>query len=152
MTLLEVLFGMAVLTMTSFSILSGIVQSYRLAQLNLYDETALVMAQSYLEDIKGLTYAQMISGNLPVHDGGMTAGSINVRSLDVRSTPGSTSDDLHLDITPTVTLTSVANGDVTRPVNAYEIRLDYTWRFEGAATSTARSRTLRVIRSQNNSY
>ncbi len=150
MTLVEIMIGVFVITATSLSILAGLLQGRRLAESSLLDETALIVAQSYLEDIKGVAYSSLDSAIIPVRQGGLaTGGATSIRRVDFKKT-AFTGDDLHVELRPSVVQT--ASPSALRPVSAYEIRLTYSWRTEGSAPSTAKTRTIRVIRSVFTSF
>lgn len=147
MTLVEVLLGMSILTLTSLSILAGLLQGRRIAESNLLEETAFVIAQSYLEELKGVAYSSFETPAIPigVRGGGFIPATPAVRRVDFKGTPGIASDDLRIEMTPTVTQTT--SPTPLRPVSAYELQLTYTWRAEGNTAATTTPRTLRVIRS-----
>ncbi len=153
LTLLEVLVGMAVLTITSGSILAGLLQGRRVAERNLMDESAFVLAQSYLEDLKGISYESLTDDSTyEVRGGGFTEGATAVRTVDIRGTPATTGDDLRVELKPVLTASPVANTDPARPVAARNIVLQVSWRLQASPASTVRTREFRVIRSECKSY
>ena len=147
---MEVMVGFAVLTMVAGGILSGLVQGRRLANQNLLAETAFVVAQSYLEELKAVSYNEVASGSFTSLRDPMSSGTQTVRLVDMRGTPTIISDDLRVELTPVVTTSPPPSS--LRPVSARDIRLAYTWRTEGEPAITARTRTLRVIRADCPSF
>lgn len=147
MTLVEVLIGISVLTLTALSILAGMLQGRRLAETDLLDETAFVIAQSYLEELRGVAYSSFATPAvpIPVRGGSFITTTTMVRKVDFKGTPTLAGDDLRIEMTPRMVQTS--SSSPLRPVAAYELQLTYRWRAEGSAASTTRTRTLRVIRS-----
>jgi len=141
---MEVMVGFAVLTMVAGGILSGLVQGRRLANQNLLAETAFVVAQSYLEELKAIAYVELASGTFTNVRGTMAHSTTAVRLVDMRATPTILSDDLRVELQPEV----VASQDVSaiRRVGARDIKLTYTWRKEGEPPSKAKTRTLWLIR------
>ena len=56
LTLIEVMLALSVLAMVSLTILSSVLLSRRLAESNVYENTALTVTQGYLEQIKSMEY------------------------------------------------------------------------------------------------
>lgn len=150
LTLLEVMIGFAVLTIVSGSILAGLLQGRRLADQNLCAETAFATAQSYLEELKAISYNELTTSSFASVRGGLTNNSTAVRLIDMRGTPGISSDDLRVELTPSVAASPSLGA--TRPVVARNIVLTYRWRKQGEPAGTERIGTLRVIRANCSSF
>ena len=56
MTLVEVMIAMAILSIFSITILSAVLLGRRLSEANIYENTALTVAQGYMEQIKSMEY------------------------------------------------------------------------------------------------
>ena len=159
LTLIEVVIGMAILTITAMGVMAGLLHGRRIAESNLLDEAALVYAQSYLEDIKGGAYALFnTTSGTTVNTRSSTPLTNRVasqpRTIDFRGTT-STSDDMIIVLTPNVTKCDPVPTTFPakpRPVEAYTVELTYRWRLNGSPVSAEQSRILRVIRSDFPSY
>ncbi len=143
---MEVMVGFAVLTMVAGGILSGLVQGRRLANQNLLAETALVVAQSYLEELKAISYLQLTSGSFTSVRDAMAHDTPLFHLVDMRGTPTIVSDDLLIELKPLVTASLDAQNNTLRPVGARDIKLIYTWRKQGEPAGAAKTRTLWTIR------
>ena len=144
LTLMEVMVGFAVLTMVAGGILSGLVQGRRLANQNLLAETAFVVAQSYLEELKAISYVELAGGNFTNVRGTMANSTTAFRLVDMRATPTILSDDLRVELQPVVEASQ--NVSTIRLVGARDIKLTYKWQKVGEPASTAKERTLWLIR------
>ena len=56
MTLVEVMIAMVILSIFSITILSAVLLGRRLSEANIYENTALTVAQGYMEQIKSMEY------------------------------------------------------------------------------------------------
>ncbi len=56
MTLVELMIAMAILSIFSITILSAVLLGRRLSEANIYENTALTVAQGYMEQIKSMEY------------------------------------------------------------------------------------------------
>jgi len=128
MTLVEVMFAMAVLGMTCLAALAGMLFSLRVAESNLLALTAANQVRAVAEQLQSVDYASLFSRSLPVDipnspTGSLTVEAWNDRVDDVHNTPANPRDDLQLSIRPTVTRITEANG-----VDYALVVLDYQWK------------------------
>lgn len=59
LTLIEVIVSMGIFTLISFGVIALVTQVRRIAENNVYENTALTMAQGYIEQIRSLPYAEL---------------------------------------------------------------------------------------------
>jgi len=85
LTLIEIMVSMGVFTIVSMGILAVVLQIRRMAENNVYENTALTMAQGYLEQVRSLPYGQLLAaanfvGTPPTPDLGV--GRLNLLSAN----------------------------------------------------------------------
>jgi len=116
-TLVEVMVAMIILGFSALGILTGLMQARRYTELAIHENTALNIAQGYIEQIKNMEFASLDETVLPTlfHEGvedtlnvsplpadpvvGDTSTDVkNGKLIDVNNTPGDTSDDMSLDV------------------------------------------------------
>lgn len=156
MTLLEVAIGMTILTITAFSVLAGLLHGRRTAERALLEETALLYAQSYLEELRGTPYSNLVTasagGTITTLVPSRVIRTNNVAlstSFDNRGTTTAAGDDMVITLTPIITKTPDIDP-INRPIAAHNLQVTYSWTYNGIPSPTAR--TLRVIRSGFVSY
>ncbi len=166
LTLIEVMLALSVLTMVSLTILSSVLLSRRLAESNVYENTALTVTQGYLEQIKSMEYdvitACLASGDpLPCksvsilaagpnieEDDPLVIGAENIKTvaIDLRDDGTGTGTFYEIvmqyKITPTVT-----NCQPTLGIQAMEIALNYEFLSPETGVPTWRNGSARFVKS-----
>ncbi len=157
MTLIEVMIGMGIFAIGVASIVSGLVFSQRVAEQNLLRETALTVAQTYLENLKSIPWTDISGadatptvftglGNTVLTRTPLTNNTtVTLPPFDFRNTPAFAGDDMT--ITLRVNVTPAPNADAFHPVSARNIVLAYNWSVGSGNARTAGSGVLRVTRS-----
>ena len=88
LTLIEVLVSVTVLTVLTVGILGGLLQSRRLTEGSIYQNSALTIVQGYLEQIKNMEFSSLpyrLSNDTLIAGGGATADEIP--TLSDQNTP-----------------------------------------------------------------
>lgn len=159
MSLLEVMAGIAVLAAVSVGILGTLIQTRRLTEGSIRQNTAVTIAQSYLEQLKSMEYDELSENPVPtvINQGTPdplqvsplpeSAGTevVNERLIDINNTPSSTADDLPLHVVVYV-------EDITDPAHdvgsAKRITLKYGWDFHDGLHTRHYSNVVTAIRSE----
>ncbi len=144
--------SMGILTLASFGLLTGLMQSQRLAAASVSQATATTIANGYLEQLKALPYSQLdldplptminqgeadpiTAIRLPDYDSASpitdnflrTNGADTIKTYDIKSTPGDASDDLNMGV-------AVFTQDITDELNGLGesrlIVLRYTYTYQ----------------------
>lgn len=166
LTLIEVMLALSVLSILSLTILSSILLSRRLAESNVYENTALTVTQGYLEQIKSMEYdvitGCLISGDpMPCKSISILAAGPNIEEDDpleigvenLKTVAIDLKDDgtgtntfyeivMQYKITPTVTNLEPALG-----IQALEIRMDYEFLSPETGVPSWRTGSVRFIKS-----
>ena len=166
LTLIEVMLALSVLTMVSLTILSSVLLSRRLAESNVYENTALTVTQGYLEQIKSMEYSVitdcLITGDpLPCKSVSILAAGPNIEEDDpleigaenIKTVAIDLRDDgtgtgtfyeivMQYKITPTVT-----NCQPTLGIQALEISLDYEFLSPETGVPSWRTGSARFVKS-----
>ncbi len=61
LTLIEVMVSMGIFTLISLGVLAVVMQMRRIAENNVYENTALTIAQGYVEQVRSLAYAELLA-------------------------------------------------------------------------------------------
>ena len=71
LTLIEIMMAIAILGMSSFGLLAGLLQSRQMTEAAIYQGTALTIGQGYMEQIKNMEFASLDESTLPTlfHEG-----------------------------------------------------------------------------------
>ena len=164
LTLIEVMLALSVLAMVSLTILSSVLLSRRLAESNVYENTALTVTQGYLEQIKSMEYDVisdcLASGDpLPCksisilavgpsieEDDPLIIGAENIKTvaIDLRDDGTGTFYEVVMQykITPTVT-----NCQPTLGIQAMEVTLNYEFLSPETGVPTWRDGSARFVKS-----
>jgi type II secretory pathway pseudopilin PulG len=164
MSLLEVMIGLAVLGFIATGVLAAFVQSRRLTEGSIRQNTAVTAAQGYIEQMKNMEFAQLALDPIPTLISQGTpdplfvsplprsdaTAVVNQRLLDMRNTPNQTDDDLPLEIVVWI-------EDLTDPgagvAPAKLITMRYSWVVQTGIGSTRRvSNTISAIRSEVSTF
>ena len=166
LTLIEVMLALSVLTMVSLTILSAVLLSRRLAESNVYQNTALTVTQGYLEQIKSMDYDVitdcLITGDpLPCKSISILAAGPNIEEDDpieigvenLKTIAIDLKDDgtgtgtfyeivMQYKVTPTVINCQPALG-----IQALEITLDYEYLSPETGIPSWKTGTARFVKS-----
>lgn len=170
MTLVEVSVGLALFTLVAVSLLGSVVHSRRLSTAALFESSALVAAQGYMEQMKTIPFTTLFASrkdaSSPQTINTMRSdGSLDPLTPSSSATPVSNSKVIDVfgrykqgeiptgakDVMPmtfTVTITNLSTG---ADDNRLLIQLDYTWQTNSATTAT-RSSSFTLVRSNVRSY
>lgn len=156
MTLIELMIAMFVFALVSTGIIGSTLQSRRLAELNVQESTATTVAQGYLEQMKRMPYPLLDSSVLSLVHPEDTALAVSltkdvwnrlVPSLDINNTPTNSSDDLVMELRPSVTYLLDAADAPIQGTDCYEIVLRYRFRSQVSGAERWHEGNLRLIRS-----
>ena len=164
LTLIEVMLALGVLTMVSLTILSSVLLSRRLAESNVYENTALTVTQGYMEQIKSMEYSVLtdclITGDpLPCksvsilqtgpnieEDDPLVIAAENLKTIAIDLRDDGTGNlyevVMQYKITPTVT-----DLQPTLGIQALEISLDYEFLSPETGVPTWRSDEVKFVKS-----
>ena len=164
LSLIEVILALSILSMISLTILSSVLLSRRLAESNVYENTALTVTQGYMEQIKSMEYSSitdcLITGDpLPCKSVSILAIGPNIEEDDpliiavenVKTVAVDLRDDgtgnlyevvMQYKITPVVT-----NLEPTLGIQALEIALDYEFLSPETGTPSWRSGSTKFVKS-----
>ena len=153
MTLVEVMMGLLVVTLTALAALSALMFSWRLADANLRSITAMAAAKSVAEQLIALPYDQLFESSLNVDVPSSTVGSLNTRAWndrtdDIHNTPTKTSDDLVMSINPEVTHVQ----DEASGVDFAQIVISYRWEQSSFFATRTRADYLTMVISKVSSF
>ncbi len=158
--------GLFVFLVASTGILAGLIQSRKISEAALREETVLTVVQSHMEDIKGVPYANIVQAFTDSTKPLGTRVTLKnndtntLSAFDFRGTAHAT-DDMTVQITPVITKVpdvtvteEVTNPDGTkvtktynRSIAAYLITLNYSWWVGPSSTKIhSGSGTLKTIR------
>jgi len=164
MTLIEVVFATGILAIGAAGILSGVLQSRKLSEGSIYQNSATSIAHGYLEQIKNMEFASLDMASLPTvinqgqddpiavsplpadpEAGNPDTDVVNVKAIDLNNTPDEAQDDMRLEIVAYV-------EDVTNPANRLgqcrRVILRYQAFFTAAGYDQRFTNTLYAYRSQ----
>lgn len=167
-TLVETAVSLGVFTVVCVGIFAVVLQIRRVAENNVYENTALTMAQGYIEQLRSLPYNDLVSVS--------TVGSATLRLLSANGSGAQLTDTSGGDLndnewtSETVRLDRDAAGNDTQPMvfrllvnltdlstlttagaRGVEISLSYEFTLPDGRGKTVR-RTLRTVRSVVPSY
>jgi hypothetical protein len=165
MTLIEVCTGLFLFTLVAGGLLGSLVFARRMSIAALYESSALVSAQGYMEQMKAMTYSTLLNcctagASIATVTGTGATESLttsnniddnpgpNIRYIDIfghynqTTPPAGATDVLKINYTVKITdLSAAANG------NRLLIQLTYTWRTGiTSGGSTTRTGRLSLIR------
>lgn len=129
-TLIEVMVGAVIFTITGVGVLSGLLQARKMTEGSIYVATATTVAQGYIEQIKNMEFNLLDGATIPelisqgvadsltisplasnVEVGDPNTDVVNTRSIDINNTPNNTVDDLDISFVVYVQdITDEANG------------------------------------------
>lgn len=159
MSLLEVMSGMAILSMVSLGVLGALLQSRRLTEGSIYQNTAVTAAQGYIEQMKNMEFDELALDPIPCRINENELDPINPsplprspdtqvvnhRYIDLNNTPEDHTDDMPLDLVVYV-------ENITNPTTgigpAQSITIDYTWKSRAAGAEHTFTNSVSCIRSQ----
>lgn len=163
MTLIEVMFSLAILGIAASGVLSATLQSRRLSEGSIYQNTATTIAQGYLEQIKNMEFASLDLDVLPTLinqgaadtlnvspwvadiDAGAETDVVNLKRIDINNTPDNEEDDMQMEIVAYI-------DDVTDQANGLGecrlIALRYKYTFATAGRTFESENTLWAMRSR----
>ncbi|BET68357.1 hypothetical protein ASA1KI_32750 [Opitutales bacterium ASA1] len=159
MSLIEVMSGMAILTLVAVGILASLLQSRRLTEGSIAQNTAVTIAQGYLEQLKSMEFAQLDLNPLPtLLDQGVAdplavsplprsaaTRVVNTRGIDINNTPANTADDLVCEVAVWVENITDASAGVGE---ARLVTLEYAWVFRDGSSQRRFQGSLSAVRSQ----
>lgn len=160
MSLLEVLIGMGVLAIISAGILASLIQSRRLTEGSIYQNTAVAVAQGYIEQLKNMEFDQLDLNPIPtlLDQGSPDSLSVsplpiststqvvNRRYIDLNNTPDNPNDDMPMDI---VVYIKDLSNPTAKVGECKLITLIYTWEFADSNGAKRRyTNTITSIRSR----
>ncbi len=158
MSLLEVMIGLATLGIVAVGVLASLMQSRRLTEGSIRQNTAVTAAQGYVEQLKNMEFAELDLNPVPtLLDQGTpdpltvsplprstSTQIVNNRLLDINNTPTNPNDDMPLQIV-------LYLEDITDPANdvgrSRLITINYTWQFQDGASTRTFSNSVTAIRS-----
>jgi hypothetical protein len=166
MTLIEVCIGLFLFTLVAGGLLGSLVFARRMSIAALYESSALVSAQGYMEQMKAMTYSTLsgcrtagasiltVTGtgateSLTTSDNSDVNPGPNIRRIDIfghynQTTPPAGAPDV-LKIYYTVKITGIPSSDPNP--NRLLIQLTYTWETGiTSGSSTTRTGRLSLIR------
>lgn len=159
MSLLEVMSGMAILSMVSLGILAALLQSRRLTEGSIFQNTAVTAAQGYIEQMKNMEFHELALNPIPCRINenepdpitpsplprSVHTQVVNHRTIDLNNTPDDPADDMPFDLVVYVeNITDPAAG--IGP--AQSITILYTWKSRAAGAERAFTNSVSCIRSQ----
>lgn len=159
MTLVEVMIGLGIFSIVAGTTAAALVQSRRITESSLRQNTAQVTAHGYLEQLKGLPFVQLDTSPVTVRFGNDDADDAlilsplprspatavpNTRLLDVNNTPTDTSDDST--VTIVVYVEPVAES-VNQAGPARLLTINYSWEEPVVGGWRTRTGTVSCIRS-----
>ena len=168
LTLVEIMVAIGLLGMSSFGLLSGLLQSRQMAEAAIHQGTALAIAQGYLEQIKSMEFDSLDDEVLPtlfnqgesdtlsvsptpadVALGDPNSDIPNIKRIDINNTPEVEQDDLEMRITVYVDdLTDDPNGIG----ESRRIVLKYQYLYSDGYRSHTERNALYTIRSEVPTY
>ncbi len=141
-TLVEIMVAMVILGFSALALLSGLMQARRYTELAIRENTALTIAQGYIEQMKNMEFASLDEAVLPTlfHEGAAdtltvspvpsdptvgdsTTDIVNAKLIDIKNTPTDTSDDMGMSIyvyIQDITDAAAGIGDARRIIIRYE--------------------------------
>ena len=115
MTLIEIMVAISIMTIVAFGTVSGLLQSRRLTERSIYDNTGATIAQGYIEQMMNMEFtlldgsvidqlfSQGAADSLTVspsvadpETGDPATDIVNTKIIDINNTPGDTADDLEI--------------------------------------------------------
>lgn len=164
LTLIEIMVAMVILGFSSLGLLTGLMQARRYTEMAIHENTALTIAQGYIEQMKNMEFVSLDEAVLPTlfHEGvadtltvsplpsdpvkGDSSTDIsNQKLIDIKNTPDDTSDDMAMDVVVYVDdITDASNGIG----QARRIIVRYEYTFTDGIRTTDRSEVLYAIRSE----
>jgi len=159
MSLLEVMSGMAILSMVSLGVLAALLQSRRLTEGSIFQNTAVTAAQGYIEQMKNMEFHELALDPIPcrVNENELDPITpsplprspdtqiVNHRFIDLNNTPDDHTDDMPFDLV--VYVENIADP-ATGVGPALSITIDYTWKTRDAAAERMFTNSVSCIRSQ----
>jgi prepilin-type N-terminal cleavage/methylation domain-containing protein len=168
-SLVEVIIALSIFSLMMLGFLSGTVLTRRIAESNIYTNTAMTVAQGYMEQIKSIEYHRVLNAlndpeNVPIPTKGISAlgGSfsefddplyfdeVNEKDIVVDIIPdedGSLIDGEPLTMDMRITLTGNNLNTGSNPVRAIEIVLEYEYLTPETIEPSWRSGSIRFVKS-----
>jgi len=134
MTLVEVIFALAILAMLLMGILATMIQSRRLTETSISQTLASTIAQSYMEQLKGCSIAQLANWNAN------SSAQLGTSYLLPNFSADNTADPMYTSTGTPPALTSLTPG-VTPGGGAVDNFKDYNPNAAGYGTSTSNATT-----------
>lgn len=153
MTLFEIMISIGIFGVVAVSIIGVILQSRRIAEMNIYESTALTAAQGYLEQIKTMDYATLATTSLPTLPQAITPNQWNTPpAIDINLTTANTADDIPFRIKPTITNLFTDGTAPITGLKCYEIVIDYEFDARIYKTLKTYKGNVRLIRAAVPTY
>jgi type II secretory pathway pseudopilin PulG len=127
MTLVEVMFAVAILTIAVGGILATFMQSRRLTEGSVYQNAALTIVQGYVEQIKNMELTQMVGGADANGNPALNTGSYSIPVYYDRNTPDAlqtstgtppTISAINSGVTPTGVVDNLKTFDMAKDLDA----------------------------------
>lgn len=162
-SLIEVMLAMFVFSLVAIGITATVIQSQKVAQSNIFKNTAYTIVQGYLEQIKSIsTYTildavsndtsiptvsidALATGNVEVEDG-LLVDQENEKDVMIDLQEGGEQVYMSLWITPTVNDLNTGSS----PIPAIEIILDFEYEVRHLQGIARRSGSLRIVKAETN--
>ncbi len=163
LTLVEIMVAMVILGFSSLGLLTGLMQARRYTELAIHENTALTIAQGYIEQMKNMEFASLDEAVLPTlfHEGvadtltvsplpsdpikGDSSTDIsNEKLIDIKNTPDDANDDMAMNVIVYIDDISDASNGVGQ---ARRIIVRYEHAFTDGMRTTDHTETLYAIRS-----
>ncbi len=159
MSLLEVMSGMAILSMVSLGILAALLQSRRLTEGSIYQNTAVTAAQGYIEQMKNMEFDELGRDPIPcrINENDLDPITpsplprspdtqvVNHRFIDLHNTPDNPDDDMPLELVVYVEdITDAAKG----VGSSWAISIEYTWKTHDGGGTRSFTNAVCCIRSK----
>ena len=165
-SLVEILFSMVILAIFATTVLSGVLLGRRLAESNVYENTALTVTQGYLEQMKSMEYDQIITcladNTLPIPTKSVSAiltgqsieiddplyfGQVNDKEvmIDIRDLDTANPRPITMDYELTITANNLDVGQT--PIKALEITFDYRYMSPERGSPQWKNGSIRFVKS-----
>lgn len=171
MSLVEVMISMVILSMFAATILASILLGRRLAEANIYENTALTVTQGYLEQIKSMEYkdvlasyddntiplptrsvSSILSGETieiddPIYVNSQKNHADNTKEvlIDIRNLDTDHPSQITMDYEISPTVTNLDTG--SNPKKALEVVLDYKYLSPEKGAPEWKSGSVRFVKS-----
>lgn len=158
--------AMAILAVFATTILSAVLLGRRLAEANVYENTALTVTQGYLEQMKSMEYSDMLDcytdNSIPIPTKSVSAiltgqsieiddplyfGQVNQKEImiDIRDIDTANPRPITMDYEVTLTANNLDTG--VAPIKALEITFDYRYLSPERGAPQWKSASIRFVKS-----